>query len=72
MNKGARQIYRDRMSKLQSRVLLVSEKLNYHLRSMAYDELESRKKRLVGHFNDARFAVAQIYDYAAKRWGQGE
>lgn len=61
--------YESRVTQLQSQVLLASEKLNHHLQSMAYDELEQRKKRLVQYFNEARFSVAQIYDYAAKRWG---
>jgi hypothetical protein len=37
---------------------------------MAFEELEQRKQRLVQYFNEARFSVAQIYDYAAKRWGE--
>jgi tetratricopeptide (TPR) repeat protein len=64
-----RQAYKNRITRLQSRVLLASEKLNHHLQSLAYDELDRRKKRLVNYFNEARFSVAQIYDYAAKRWG---
>lgn len=72
VNDQQKQTYKDRISKLQSKVLLASEKLNHHMRSMAYDELEARKKRLVNYFNEARFSVAQIYDYAAKRWGASE
>ena len=64
-----RETYKSRITHLQSRVLLASEKLNHHLQSLAYDELDRRKKRLVNYFNEARFSVAQIYDYAAKRWG---
>jgi len=64
-----RKIYKKRIAHLQSRVLLTSEKLNHHMQNMAYDELDRRKKRLVNYFNEARFSVAQIYDYAAKRWG---
>ena len=64
-----REIYKKRIAHLQSRVLLTSEKLNHHMQNMAYDELDRRKKRLVNYFNEARFSVAQIYDYAAKRWG---
>lgn len=72
INDQQKQTYKDRIAKLQSKVLLASEKLNHHLSSLAYDELESRKKRLVNYFNEARFSVAQIYDYASKRWGTGE
>jgi tetratricopeptide (TPR) repeat protein len=65
-----RATYETRITQLQSQILLASEKLNHHLESLAYDELERRKQRLVQYFNEARFSVAQIYDYAAKRWGQ--
>jgi len=58
-----------RISALQSKVLLTTEKLQHHLQSMAFDELAQRKQRLLNYFNEARFAVAQIYDYAAQRWG---
>lgn len=64
-----RSTYEARISQLQSQVLLASEKLNHHLQRLAYQELERRKQRLVQYFNEARFSVAQIYDYAAKRWG---
>lgn len=64
-----KQLLKTRISALQSKVLLTTEKLRHHLHSMAYDVLDARKQRLVKYFNDARFAVAQIYDYAAQRWG---
>ena len=63
--------YEKRIARVQSKVFLLVEKYRHHLQSMAYDELERRKKRLVSYFNEARFSVAQIYDYAAKRWGTG-
>jgi len=69
LSKKQRRAYKKRIAQLQSRALLTSEKLNHHLQSMAYDELDRRKKRLVNYFNEARFSVAQIYDYASKRWG---
>ena len=69
ISKTRQAIIKGRISKLQSKVLLTAGKLEHHLQSMAYDELDRRKQRLVGYFNEARFAVAQIYDYAAKRWG---
>ena len=65
------QAYKARILQLQSKVLLASERVDHLLQKIAFDELDSRKKRLVGYFNEARFSVAQIYDYAAKRWGGG-
>lgn len=64
-----RKEYEQRIARVQSKVLLLVEKYRHYLQSMAYDELERRKERLVNYFNEARFSVAQIYDYAAKRWG---
>jgi len=64
-----RREYEKRIARAQSQVLLLVEKYRHYLQSMAYDELERRKERLVNYFNEARFSVAQIYDYAAKRWG---
>ena len=65
------QAYKARILQLQSKVLLASERVDHLLQKIAFDELDSRKKRLVGYFNEVRFSVAQIYDYAAKRWGGG-
>ncbi|MGD8571130.1 MAG: tetratricopeptide repeat protein [Gammaproteobacteria bacterium] len=62
--------YEERIARVQSKVLLLVEKYRHYLQSMAYKELERRKQRLVNYFNEARFSVAQIYDYAAKRWGK--
>ena len=61
--------YKNRIAKAQSKVILLVEKYRHYLQSMAYDELDRRKVRLVNYFNEARFSVAQIYDYASKRWG---
>ena len=61
--------YKDRIATVQSKVILLVEKYRHYLQSMAYDELDRRKARLVNYFNEARFSVAQIYDYASKRWG---
>ncbi len=63
--------YENRITQLQQQILLASEKLDHHLKSLAYDELDRRKQRLVNYYNEARFSVAQVYDYAAKRWGAG-
>ena len=71
MSEARRRTYLDRITKLQTKVLLAVEKQRHHLQKMAYDELKRRKSRLVNYFNEARFSVAQIYDYAAKRWGAG-
>lgn len=72
LSKKRRAAYESRITQLQTQVLLASEKLNHHLQRLAYDELERRKQRLVKYFNEARFSVAQIYDYAAKRWGSNQ
>ena len=61
--------YKERIARTQSKVILLVEKYRHYLQSMAYDELDRRKERLVNYFNEARFSVAQIYDYASKRWG---
>ena len=71
LSKSKRKEYEKRMARIQSKLILLVEKYRHHLQSMAYDELERRKQRLVSYFNEARFSVAQIYDYAAKRWGSG-
>jgi len=63
--------YKARILQLQSKVLLTSERVDHLLQKIAYNELDSRKRRLIAYFNEARFSVAQIYDYAAKRWGGG-
>ena len=69
LSEKRRQAYKARMLQLQSKVLVTSERVNHLLQKMAFKELDKRKKRLIGYFNEARFSVAQIYDYAAKRWG---
>jgi hypothetical protein len=66
-----RKAFEQRVARVQSKVILLVEKYRHYLQSMAYDELERRKERLVNYFNEARFSVAQIYDYASKRWGNG-
>jgi len=67
-----RKAYDERITRIQSQALLVVEKFRHYLQRMAFDELERRKTRLVSYFNEARFSVAQIYDYAAKRWGESD
>lgn len=60
-----------RISKLQSKLVKMVEKIREHLKNLALKELENRKQRLVGYAAEARFSMAQIYDYASKRWGDG-
>lgn len=64
-----RKQYQERITKAQSKVILLVEKYRTYLQSMAYAELNRRKERLTNYYNEARFSVAQIYDYASKRWG---
>ena len=45
------------------------DRLQEHLKLLALEELDKRKQRLLGYAGEARFSMAQIYDYAAKRWG---
>lgn len=54
---------------LQSRSIGMVDRLQAHLKLLALEELEKRKQRLLGYAGEARFSMAQIYDYAAKRWG---
>ena len=60
-----------RISKLQSRLINLVDQLRDHLKALSLKELENRKQRLVSYAADARFSMAQLYDYAAKRWGEG-
>ena len=60
-----------RVSKLQSRLIGLVDQLRDHLKVLSLKELENRKQRLVSYAADARFSMAQLYDYAAKRWGEG-
>ena len=60
-----------RITKIQARLVKMVEKLREHFKDLAIKELEKRKQRLVGYAAEARFSMAQIYDYAAKRWGEG-
>ena len=66
-----RKRYQIRISRVQSKVIRLVEKYRYSLQNMAYEELNRRKERLTSYYNEARFSVAQIYDYASKRWGSG-
>jgi len=60
-----------RITDLQSKLVKMVEQIRGHLKNLALKELENRKQRLVGYAAEARFSMAQIYDYASKRWGEG-
>ena len=64
-----RQKLNARIVNLQSKVIGMVDRLQVHLQDLALEELEKRKQRLVSYAGEARFSMAQIYDYAAKRWG---
>jgi tetratricopeptide (TPR) repeat protein len=61
-----------RISRLQSRLISLVNKLRGHLKESSLKELENRKQRLVSYAADTRFSMAQLYDYAAKRWGNSK
>jgi tetratricopeptide (TPR) repeat protein len=60
-----------RVAKLEFRLVDLVAELKKHLKDMALKELDKRRERLVSYAGEARFSMAQIYDYAAKRWGEG-
>jgi tetratricopeptide (TPR) repeat protein len=61
-----------RISRLQSRLIKIISQLRIYLNESSLKELESRKQRLVSYAADTRFSMAQLYDYAAKRWGDSK
>ncbi len=54
---------------LETRLTTLSGKLQAHIQFLALQELEQRRKRIQAYTAETRFSIAQIYDYAAKRWG---
>ena len=54
---------------LETRLTTLSGKLQAHMQSLALQELAQRRKRIQAYTDETRFSIAQIYDYAAKRWG---
>lgn len=66
---GHRQKLNASVLRLQGDVIAMVDRLQLHLQDLALEELEKRKQRLVSYAGEARFSMAQIYDYAAKRWG---
>jgi tetratricopeptide (TPR) repeat protein len=58
--------------RLQGELLSMLERIQTHLKVLAKETLERRKQRLLGYAGEARFSMAQIYDYASKRWGDSQ
>jgi tetratricopeptide (TPR) repeat protein len=57
---------------LRDRLNGMTDRLRGYLQGLALDELARHKQRLSGYAGEARFSLAQVYDYAAKRWGGGQ
>lgn len=58
-----------RVAGLQSELLSVLERTQTHLKILAQETLKRHEQRLLGYASEARFSMAQMYDYASKRWG---
>ncbi len=58
-----------RVLALQGALLSMLDRIQAHLKILAQETLDHRKQRLLGYAGEARFSMAQIYDYASKRWG---
>lgn len=59
-----------RITKSQHKLSGMMDRLRDYLKSLALNELGRRKQRLASYAEEAQFSMAQIYDYAAKRWGK--
>lgn len=64
-----RQSLQKRLAGLKDEVISQEGRLREYLQSLAMSELQRRKDRIIEFAGEARFSMAQIYDYAAKRWG---
>lgn len=64
-----RQQLNTRILNAQGKVIDMLDRLQVHLQDLALAELDKRRQRLQSYAGEARFSMAQIYDYAAKRWG---
>ncbi|NOX76438.1 MAG: tetratricopeptide repeat protein [Gammaproteobacteria bacterium] len=64
-----RRSLQDRIDALEKKLSTTQQRLGTHLTQLALMELNRRKQRLVSYAAEVRFSMAQIYDYAAKRWG---
>ncbi len=58
-----------RAATLETRLNTLSGNLQARMQTLAREELEQRRKRIQAYSDETRFSIAQIYDYAAKRWG---
>ena len=67
---GKREELLARANGLASRLGELSQKLQVHLQALALQELSQRRKRIKAYSDEVRFSIAQIYDYAAQRWGK--
>jgi hypothetical protein len=63
---------RARVTAAQERLGVLMEAQGRVLESVARDELELRRERLVAYQNQARFAFADSYDRAAKAQAQAQ
>ncbi len=66
---ASREALLTRAATLEIRLNTLSGKLQAHMQSLASQELAQRRKRIQAYTDETRFSIAQIYDYAAKRWG---
>ncbi|MCF6212171.1 MAG: tetratricopeptide repeat protein [Gammaproteobacteria bacterium] len=67
---ASREALLNRAATLETRLTTLSGKLQAHMQSLALQELAQRRKRIQAYSAETRFSIAQIYDYAAKRWGE--
>ncbi len=54
---------------LQGELLVVLERIQTHLTVLAQETLKGHEQRLLGYASEVRFSMAQMYDYASRRWG---
>ena len=69
LSPASREALLARAASLETRLKTLSGKLQARMQSLALQELEQRRKRIQAYSDETRFSIAQIYDYAAKRWG---
>jgi len=59
-----------RATDLETRLQQLSHQFQQHMQDLALEELSRRRERIKAYAEEARFSIAQIYDYSAKRWGE--
>ncbi len=64
-----RRVLEKKVVNLQSELLSVLDRTQKHLKVLAQETLKHRKQRLLSYASEARFSMAQMYDYASRRWG---